>query len=89
MPWYGRAWSTVSDQVNAKNQSGTKYGTSNTVVLDTALDYSKQYGRRWDTREQSTWVAYQRQNCSSTYGCVTSWRQLYFDDGPAVKPATT
>ena len=85
VPWYGRAWSTVSDQVNAKNQSGTKYGSSNTVVLDTALDYSKQYGRRWDTREQSTWVAYQRQNCSSTYGCVTSWRQLYFDDGPAVK----
>jgi spore germination protein YaaH len=85
VPWYGRAWSTVSDQVNAKNQSGTKYGTSNTVILDTALDYSKQYGRRWDSREQSAWVAYQRQNCSATYGCVTSWRQLYFDDGQAVK----
>ena len=85
VPWYGRAWSTVSDQVNAQNQSGTKYGSSNTVILDTALDYSKQYGRRWDTREQSAWVAYQRENCSATYGCVTSWRQLYFDDGPAVK----
>ncbi|HEX5012543.1 MAG TPA: glycosyl hydrolase family 18 protein [Candidatus Limnocylindrales bacterium] len=85
VPWYGRAWSTVSDQVNAKNQSGTKYGSSNTVVLDTALDYSKQYGRRWDSREQATWVAYRRENCSATYGCVTSWRQLYFDDGPAVK----
>ena len=27
VPWYGRAWSTVSDQVNAQNQSGTKYGS--------------------------------------------------------------
>ena len=85
VPWYGRAWSTVSDAVNAKNQSGTKYGSSNTVILDTALDYAKQYGRRWDSRELSAWVAYQKQNCSATYGCVTTWRELYYDDGPAVK----
>ncbi|MFL5725957.1 MAG: glycosyl hydrolase family 18 protein [Chloroflexota bacterium] len=85
VPWYGRAWSTVSDEVNARNQSGTKFGTSNTVVLDTALDYAAQYGRRWDAREQSAWVAYQRQNCSTTYGCVTSWRELYFDDSAAIK----
>ncbi|HET9345220.1 MAG TPA: glycosyl hydrolase family 18 protein [Candidatus Limnocylindrales bacterium] len=84
-PWYGRAWSTVSDQVNAKTQSGTKYGTSNTVILDTALDYAKQYGRRWDSRELSAWTAYRKQNCSSTYGCVMTWRQVYFDDAQAAK----
>ena len=82
VPWYGRAWSTVSDAVNAKNQSGTKYGSSNTVVVDTAMDYAKQYGRRWDPRELSAWVAYQKQNCTATYGCVTTWRQIYYDDGP-------
>jgi spore germination protein YaaH len=85
LPWYGRAWSTVSDAVNAKNQSGTKYGSSNTVVVDTAMDYAKQYGRRWDARELSAWVAYQKQNCTATYGCVTTWRQIYYDDGPAIK----
>jgi spore germination protein YaaH len=85
VPWYGRAWSTVSDAVNAKNQSGTKYGSSNTVVVDTAMDYAKQYGRRWDPRELSAWVAYQKQNCTATYGCVTTWRELYFDDPVALK----
>jgi spore germination protein YaaH len=85
VPWYGRAWSTVSDAVNAKNQSGTKYGSSNTVVVDTAMDYAKQYGRRWDPRELSAWVAYQKQNCTATYGCVTTWREIYFDDPVALK----
>ena len=33
VPWYGRAWSTVSDQVNARTQTGTKYGSSNTRHL--------------------------------------------------------
>lgn len=85
VPWYGRAWSTVSDQVNAQNQSGTKYGASNTVIFDTALDYAKQYGRRWDSREQGPWVAYRRENCTTTYGCVTSWRQIYYDDHVSLK----
>jgi spore germination protein YaaH len=85
LPWYGRAWSTVSDQVNARNQSGAKFGASNTVVFDTALDYAKQYGRRWDSREQGPWVAYRRENCTTTYGCVTSWRQIYYDDAVSLK----
>ena len=49
------------------------------------MDYAKQYGRRWDPRELSAWVAYQKQNCTATYGCVTTWRQIYYDDGPAMK----
>ncbi len=85
VPWYGRAWSTVSDKVNAKTQTGTKYGASNSVIFDTAIDYANQYGRRWDSREQSPWVAYRRENCSSTYGCVMSWRQIYYDDGASLK----
>jgi spore germination protein YaaH len=85
VPWYGRAWSTVSDAGNAKTQTGTKYGSSNTVVIDTVLDYATQYGRRWDSREMSPWIAYRRQNCSATYGCVTTWRQIYYDDGVSLK----
>jgi spore germination protein YaaH len=85
VPWYGRAWSTVSDQVNSKTQTGTKYGASSSVLYDTAADYAAQYGRLWDTREQSPWVVYRRQNCSTTYGCVMSWRQIYFDDPVSLK----
>ncbi len=85
VPWYGRAWSTVSDRVNAKTQTGLKFGASNSVLYDTAAAYAKQYGRRWDSREQSPWIAYQRQNCSTTYGCVTTWRQVYYDDPESLK----
>ena len=85
VPWYGRAWSTVSDAVNAKTQSGTKYGTSSSVVYDTAADYAAQHGTRWDSRELTSWVAYVRENCTTTYGCVKSWRQIYFDDATSLK----
>jgi len=85
VPWYGRAWSTVSDQVNARTQTGLKFGASNSVLYDTAAAYAKQYGKRWDGREQSPWIAYRRQNCSTTYGCVTTWRQVYYDDPESLK----
>ena len=85
VPWYGRAWSTVSDAVNARTQTGLKFGASNSVLYDTAADYAKQYGKRWDSREQSPWIAYRRQNCSTTYGCVMTWRQVYYDDADSLK----
>ncbi|HWP63069.1 MAG TPA: glycosyl hydrolase family 18 protein [Candidatus Binatia bacterium] len=84
VPYYGRAWSTDTDQLNATNISGTKYGTSNTVIYTTAADLAVQYGRRYDPREQVAWFAYQRENCTTTYGCVTSWRQVYYDDAQSL-----
>ncbi len=85
LPWYGRAWSTTSSAVRAPNQSGTKFGTSSTPTYENIVGLVAQYGRRWDPVEQSPYVAYQRQNCTSTYGCVTSWRQVYYEDGPSLK----
>jgi flagellar hook assembly protein FlgD len=84
IPYYGRAWSTVSDAPNAKTQSGTKYGSSTAVIYSNAVDLVAQYGRRYDTIEDSPWIAYQRENCTSTYGCVTSWRELYYDDAQSL-----
>ena len=43
------------------------------------------YGRRWDAAEQSPYIVYRRENCTSTYGCVTSWRQVYYDDAASMK----
>ena len=85
VPYYGRAWSTDSDDFHANNISGTKYGSSTTVVYSTAVDYLAEHGRRYDSTEGVAWTAYRRENCTSTYGCVTPWRQLYIDDAQALR----
>jgi spore germination protein YaaH len=85
VPWYGRAWSTDSDRVRAKNISGTKYGASTTAVYTTAMDLVAEHGRRWDGVEQTPYVVYHRENCTAAYGCVNPWRQLYFDDAESLK----
>ncbi len=84
VPYYGRAWSTDTDQVHARNISGAKYGASTTVVYTSALPFFTQYGKRYDTTEQVAWTAYHRENCTGTYGCVNPWRQLYVDDARAL-----
>ena len=85
VPYYGRAWSTDSDKLNAKNTSGTKYGSSTTVIYDSGIVVLQKHGKRRDNVEDVAWTAYRRENCSSTYGCVTSWRQLYMDDAYALR----
>jgi spore germination protein YaaH/flagellar hook assembly protein FlgD len=84
VPYYGRAWSTDTNLVHAKNISGAKYGSSTTVVYTSALPFFTSYGKAYESTEQVAWTAYRRQNCTTTYGCVTSWRQLYIDDARAV-----
>ena len=84
VPYYGRAWSTDTALLNAKNISGVKYGASATVVYTSALPYFTSYGKKYDTKEQVAWTAYRRENCTATYGCVNPWRQLYIDDARAL-----
>ena len=48
VPYYGRAWSTATDELHAKNISGTQYGTSVTAVYGAAADLAAQYGRGYD-----------------------------------------
>ncbi len=45
-----------------------------------ALDFSAQYGRLYDPVEGVAWTTYPKENCSTTYGCVTATRELYYDD---------
>jgi len=84
VPYYGRVWSTVSNAPNSKNQSGTEYGTSTSVEYVNAVDVATANGRQYDQIERSPFTVYQRQNCTSTYGCVTSWRELYYDDAQSL-----
>jgi spore germination protein YaaH len=85
VPYYGRAWSTNSDKLNATNISGAKYGGSTAVIYGTGIGILQDKGRHWDSVEGVAWTAYRRENCTSTYGCVTSWRQLYLDDATALR----
>jgi spore germination protein YaaH len=85
VPYYGRAWSTGTDSLNASTLSGAKYGYSAAPTYGQAMDLVAQHGRRWDSVEQTPWTAYPKQTCTSTYGCVTSWRQLYYDDATSLR----
>jgi spore germination protein YaaH/flagellar hook assembly protein FlgD len=84
IPWYGRAWSTASASPRSANRSGAKFGYSTAVNYANIPALVAKYGRRWDPVEQSPYIAYQRQNCTSTYGCVTSWRQVWYDDAASM-----
>ncbi len=85
VPYYGRAWSTPTSSLHATNISGTKYGASVAIPYTTAREFALQYGRTYDRVEAVSWIAYRRRNCTSKYGCVTPWRQLYYDDVTALK----
>jgi flagellar hook assembly protein FlgD len=85
VPYYGRAWSTVSDAVNAHTQTGAKYGYSSAVNYAVAVTYAADHGRRYDGRELSAWTAYRKRSCTARYGCVTTWRQIYYDDAATLK----
>jgi spore germination protein YaaH/flagellar hook assembly protein FlgD len=84
VPYYGRAWSTSTSALHAKNISGTKYGASTTVVYTTARQYAADHGKQRDPVEGAAWTAYKRQNCTAKYGCVTPWREIYYDDATAL-----
>ena len=84
VPYYGRAWSTASSDLNATIVSAAKYGSSVAVVYDTAQQFATDNGRQYDPVEGAAWTTYQRQNCTATYGCVTATRELYFDDAESL-----
>jgi spore germination protein YaaH/flagellar hook assembly protein FlgD len=80
VPYYGRAWSTTTDALNASTTSAAKYGSSVTALYETAIELAAEHGRRHDPIEGTAWTAYPREHCSKNHGCVTGWRQLYYDD---------
>ena len=85
VPYYGRAWSTADQALHSTNISGTKYGASVAIPYAIAREFALAYGRKYDPVEGVSWIAYRRENCTTAYGCVKPWRQLYFDDVTALK----
>jgi spore germination protein YaaH len=85
VPYYGRAWSTSTGTLHGRNISGEKYGGSAEPDYAQAMELVAAHGRRYDAVEQSPWTAYKKQTCTAEHGCVTSWRQLYYDDAASLR----
>jgi flagellar hook assembly protein FlgD len=84
VPYYGRAWSTSSADLNASTVPAAAYGASVAVLYEMALQFGMDHGRQYDPVEGVAWTTYQRENCTATYGCVTATRQLYYDDAESL-----
>jgi spore germination protein YaaH/flagellar hook assembly protein FlgD len=84
VPYYGRAWSTATNTLNSATTSAAKYGSSVSALYETALELAATNGRQYDPIEGVAWTTYQRENCTTTHGCVTGWRQLYYDDAQSL-----
>ncbi len=82
LPYYGRAWSTVSNTPNAATlPQNSQNGYSVAAPYDVAVGLAETNGRQWDAAETSAWTAYQRQNCDA---CPSVWRELYYDDAQSL-----
>ena len=84
VPYYGRAWSTATSSLNSPTTAASEYGSSVSVLYGTAVDLAAANGRQYDPVEGVAWTAYERENCTKSYGCVTGWRQLYYDDAQSL-----
>ena len=77
LPWYGRAWSTFSDQAGSATQDQKTYGNSVATEYGDAIALARQHGRNYDVQEASAWTAYRKKDCAT---CPETWRQLWYDD---------
>jgi spore germination protein YaaH len=85
VPYYGRAWSTETSHLHSRTLHPGRYGDVAEPYYDQAADLAAVHGRRYDRVEESPWAAYRRTTCRPGHGCVTTWRQMYFDDAASLK----
>ncbi len=81
LPWYGIAWSTVSNQPNANVLSGSGCRPTS-VLFGQASQLASANGRNYDSIEHSAWTAYQLDCGDKDAGGLPmmTWRELYYDD---------
>jgi spore germination protein YaaH len=84
LPWYGRAWSTVSAQPHAGTRGGDRFPTSVTINYDDAIRQAMRTGRLYDDVEESAWSLYPSK-VADCQACRVTWRQLWYDDVDATR----
>ncbi len=77
LPWYGRAWSTQTDEARSPVRSGNGIDGSTEATYAQAVDIAAGSGRRYEPEQASAWTTYANKQCSS---CPPTWRQLWYDD---------
>ncbi len=85
LPYYGRAWSTTTSSFGAPTQTGSQYPSPTSVTYATAVALAKKYGRHYDRATGTAWFAYRKKTCTAGHGCVTTWRQVYYDDAQSLQ----
>ena len=81
MPWYGRAWSTRTDERESRTRRSERYLDPSTAFYRVSAPRAAAAGRRWDQRQGSAWSVYRSRACET---CPISWRQLWYDDVDSV-----
>jgi hypothetical protein len=81
MPWYGRAWSTRTDEPDSRTRRSERYLDPSTAFYRVSAPRAAVAGRRWDQRQGSAWSVYRSRACET---CPISWRQLWYDDVDSV-----
>ena len=81
MPWYGRAWSTRTDEPESRTRSSQRYLDPSTAFYRVSVPRAAIAGREWDQKQGSAWSVYRSRACET---CPVSWRQLWYDDVDSV-----
>jgi hypothetical protein len=82
LPWYGRAWSTRSDEVGSTTRTNERFIAPSSALYRSALARAAVAGRRYDRKQASAWSVYESRACET---CPLSWRQLWYDDVDSVR----
>lgn len=77
LPWYGRAWSTETDEARSSTRRGERFGASVNVPYGVAASLAEQHGRHFDPVETSAWTVFPWRACES---CPETPRQVWYDD---------
>ena len=77
LPWYGRAWSTRSEEPRSRTRRGDRFIGPSAAPYEVSVARASLAGRRYERSSASAWSAYLAAACST---CPVGWRQLWYDD---------
>ena len=85
VPYYGRAWSTSTSSSRLAEHLGHQVrGLDDRRLHDRPRLRRRPRQADGIPSRRVAWTVYRRENCTTTYGCVKPWRQLYYDDAKAL-----
>ena len=65
MPWYGRAWSTRTDEPDSRTRQGERFIDPSTAFYRVSVPRAASAGREWDAKQGSAWSVYRSRACET------------------------